>query len=342
MGFRKLGAGLVFATGLVLGLAVAGGLVVGSSLDLREGLQPLFAELGASISEIGETPVASAPPFLVVSGPETLLAESSREGSFEASATVVIENPSAFEAQTLRSVDPTKLEEMSRVAQEGLASGDFLAAILDAEDEDITRRDALNAILESFGLDPVDELSLTDELAVSWLGERGLAILAVRDATLESLRGLNHPALLRLRGMDESESRLVALLRLDGELASIHGVIGAGPLWIPIDELAQQWDGDAWIAWNDFESIRPVLSFGEQGHSVTWLQSALGELGYFEGEPSGLFDNATRDGLREFQRERQLLPDGAAGPRTRMMLYDLLERYDVPRLVDAGTGRGAG
>ena len=31
-------------------------------------------------------------------------------------------------------------------------------------------------------------------------------------------------------------------------------------------------------------------------------------------------------------------PDGAAGPRTQMLLYDLLERYPLPRLAARGRG----
>ena len=94
----------------------------------------------------------------------------------------------------------------------------------------------------------------------------------------------------------------------------------------------QQWDGEGWVAWDDFEAIRPVLAFGEQGESVSWLQTALIELGYLEGETTGLFDSQTRDALRVFQVENELLPDGMAGPRTRMVLYDRLDRYGVPRL----------
>ena len=328
---RRLGAGAVFAAGLILGLAVAGGLVVGS-LDLVR--LPLFDPVDDAIDVAAGTdgPALSAAPFL---RPAVEFAESRSDGSFDSSASVVIESPAAFEGQWLGSVDSVKTEEMSAVASEGLAT------VLGSEDEDLTRRDAVNAILDTYALPALDSAPVTDELAVAWLSDRGLATLALEGADLDVLRSLNHPVLLRLRGEDGSESRLVALLRLAGELASIHGVTGTGPLWVPVDELLRQWDGEAWVAWNDFESIRPVLAFGEQGHSVTWLQSALSDLGYYEGPRSGLFDRATREALRTFQSGQNLLPDGMAGPRTRMVLYDLLGRYDVPRLVEDDEG-GAG
>ncbi len=309
---KRLGAGAIFGAGLVLGLAVAGGLVVGSAGLVREHLQPLLPGSAADVAASIETPVSSPPP----------------------AATVAIEN------RELRPVAPEKVLEMSAAVDRGLAVGDFLGAILDAEDEDLTRRDAVNAIADAFGLEELASAPMTDDVAVAWLAERGLASVALHDADFETLRALDHPALMRVRALDESEWRLVALLGLDGDLASIHGVIGVGPLWVPIDELMQQWDGEAWVVWNDFESVRPVLAFGEQGHSVSWLQDALSQLGYYDGAVSGLFDRATREGLQAFQRGHALEADGMAGPLTRMALYGSLEQYAVPHLSDAGEGEG--
>ena len=79
-----------------------------------------------------------------------------------------------------------------------------------------------------------------------------------------------------------------------------------------------------------------MLAFGEKGTAVEWLQKSLAELGYYEGEASGLFDRSTSDGLRAFQQVWRLQVDGMAGPRTRMVLYDLLDEYPVPRLVERG------
>lgn len=312
---KRLGAGTIFGAGLALGLAVAGGLLVGSTDLVRERIQSLLPGGAAQEIDIAatlEAPVSSAPPTATV----------------------------AIETQELRPVTVEKVEEMSEAVDRGLAAGAFLGAMLDREDEELTRRDALNAVIGAFGMEEFEGTPLTDELAVAWLAERGLASIALQDADFESLRALDHPVLMRVRGLDESQSRLVALLALDEELASIHGVTGVGPLWVPVDELMQQWDGEAWVVWNDFESIRPVLAFGEQGHSVTWLQEALTQLGYYDGGVTGLFDRATREGLRAFQRGHDLQADGMAGPRTRMALYGSLEQYRVPQLSDSPDEEG--
>lgn len=359
---RRLGAGVVFAAGVVLGLVLAAALLVGSLDGPEPRVRDWLASLGLAAGPQREAAVSASSSSDALGLDLGLLAEPTSSGpdavetAFPASeegaaATVFIGNPAAFETRSLASVqagalggqvDDDKVDEMSNAALEGLAEGDFLGAVLETEDEALVRRDALNAVLGAYGMASLPEAPATDELGLAWLAERGLGVLPVSDADLDVLLRLNHPALLRLHASGESGARLVALLRLRGDLAALYGVAGTGPLWVPVDELLQQWDGDAWVAWNDFEAFRPILAFGEQGHSVSWLQEALAELGYFEGEPTGLFDAATREGLRAFQREQRLLPDGMAGPRTRMVLYDRLDRYAVPRLTGGAEGEDAG
>lgn len=213
--------------------------------------------------------------------------------------------------------------------------GRVLARVLDGRDPLSTRLAAVNAILRAFGLPPYGRAPESDEAAVALLRARGLTVLSLEETDFETLRTLNHPALLSLES-ERGEARLPALCRLDDAGALLHGATGQGPLRFSLGEVEERWSGRAFVAWQDFESIPEVLAMGERGGAVAWLQAALAELGYYGGEASGLFDRPTRDGLRVFQRSRNLTPDGAAGPRTQMVLYDALGRYDVPRLRDRG------
>jgi general secretion pathway protein A len=337
---RRIGVGAIFAAGLVVGLAVSGGLVVGSMDLLDAPLKRLLAGDSASgVADVVTAPddsMATSTRFLE---PEVELAELRPQEKIEATASMVVESAAPLEVKQALTADALEFEATTEPIAEGVATGEFLAAVLDSEDEHLTRRDAVNAILEIFALPTLHAAPPTNEHAIALLATRGLAAHVLEGGDLEVLRSLNHPALLRLQADEDSAPRLVALLALDGDLASIHGVTGHGPLWVPTEELSELWDGAAWVAWRDYESIRPMLEFGEQGHAVLWLQSALREFGYYEGAPTGLFDNDTREGLRAFQVEQGLLPDGVAGPRTRMVLYDLLDRYDVPRLIEDGDER---
>ena len=57
-----------------------------------------------------------------------------------------------------------------------------------------------------------------------------------------------------------------------------------------------------------------------QGKRVQALQKALKQGGYLAGEPSGLFDSATHEAVKQFQRDNWLPVDGSAGRRTLITL----------------------
>jgi general secretion pathway protein A len=104
-------------------------------------------------------------------------------------------------------------------------------------------------------------------------------------------------------------------------------------------EIERRWDGSAFVVWREYEAMPDVIGPGAEPEAVGWLQRALAELGLYAGAPTGRFDARTAQGVRALQLTRNLEPDGVVGPQTKMVLYDRLERYHVPRLSTEG---GAG
>jgi hypothetical protein len=138
---------------------------------------------------------------------------------------------------------------------------------------------------------------------------------------------------------EHGSRRAVALRSLDDESALVFGATDRDSLEVPISEIDNQWDGEALIVWASFEQIQQVLSPGQEGQEVVWLQQALGELGLYNGAASGLYDHSTEQGVRMLQTDSLIEPSGSVGPQTQMLLYSKLPRYQVPRLVERG---GAG
>lgn len=64
-----------------------------------------------------------------------------------------------------------------------------------------------------------------------------------------------------------------------------------------------------------------LLSVGDSGPEVTFLQRRLQQLRYLDRTPDGIFDSATRDALIQFQRDNRLIPDGIAGAETQSALF---------------------
>ncbi|MFC5996111.1 N-acetylmuramoyl-L-alanine amidase [Pseudonocardia hispaniensis] len=66
-----------------------------------------------------------------------------------------------------------------------------------------------------------------------------------------------------------------------------------------------------------------MISAPISGDDVFALQERLLELGYDVGRPGGVFDEQTETGLRAFQRDYGLTPDGVCGPQTLRALRQL-------------------
>ena len=83
-------------------------------------------------------------------------------------------------------------------------------------------------------------------------------------------------------------------------------------------DLLRHLDGEVYALWRDFEALPDVIGLGASGDAVSWLQSALAELGFYTAEIQGRFDEATRDAVSRFQKHRGLQADGAVNARTLM------------------------
>lgn len=81
------------------------------------------------------------------------------------------------------------------------------------------------------------------------------------------------------------------------------------------------------IAQNDetdpTEATPPVPAEPQPAPAVQALQRRLVQLGYYEGDVNGLFDQATRDALAAFQRDQGLVGTGILDPATQARLTDL-------------------
>jgi general secretion pathway protein A len=207
------------------------------------------------------------------------------------------------------------------------------------------------ALLARFGrnissLAPIAETPTALEAS---LVAQGLEVTAFDGGSLSLLRRLDHPVALALEagGADSPESAAgagresaltsgslvwVAVLGFEGDRVRVVGLLGEREVSVPIEEFEQHWSETGILVWERYEQIPEVLSSDDEGGGVVWLQRSLAELNYQSDTPTGLFDAATVEALKRFQRDRGLIADGVAGPLTQIALFGQLERYPVPRL----------
>jgi LCP family protein required for cell wall assembly len=167
------------------------------------------------------------------------------------------------------------------------------------------QRDVLRELfsrIPSLGVDGL--LALIDERAsmietsidpldfIGW----GMLLYQMRDAQLEDLR-----------------------IPIDGGYSNktIHGASVLQPnLAKNTDALSRFLSGDTGVV-----SLSAILRAGSSGDQVRALQEELIALGYHAGEASGVYDDATVDSVRAFQKANGLSADGIAGPDTLGAMY---------------------
>ncbi len=150
-------------------------------------------------------------------------------------------------------------------------------------------------------------------------GSDGWAGLAARDRA----------ALLRLE-LPEWGTRYATLVAAEGES---HRIALAGEEYrLPAADWQKYWQGEYLTLWRAPSPGLRELHPGMRGSDVRWVRERLGAAGAADPE---LYDDALRERVLAFQRDRALRPDGIVGPRTLIRMSALNPGADEPLLSAA-------
>jgi general secretion pathway protein A len=190
----------------------------------------------------------------------------------------------------------------------------------------------------------LDEDSVVDELLRLWQidtapGVRHLDCAAVPAFALacersagrwSDLRQFDRPAALKLV-LSNDKSAFVVVGGLDEEHALLHrdGVV----MRVPIAVLDERWSGDYLLLWRTPPVGGRVIGRADSADAIAWLRARLALLpeSHLTVDPAR-YDANVVAAVRSFQREQGLNQDGVAGPRTLILLSNVLADLDAPRL----------
>lgn len=137
---------------------------------------------------------------------------------------------------------------------------------------------------------------------------------------LEELRRLKRPAVLKLRGHDQT-SHHVLLLGLTDTTAQLRVAGSERDPHVDLKELSRNFAGEFVTFWRAPPGYADSIGRGDQGEAVDWLNAQLssvhGGLEAVQGQPYGA---AMDRQVRQFQKTHGLQPDGIVGARTLMVL----------------------
>ena len=332
--WRRRAAAVAAAAGI--GVLVAAGAWLGT-----DALRPAVATLLARAPEAGPTVGILADPAT----PETLtVAVSGVPVPMPDVADARLEPELPAVAAPAPDLESESVVTASEPAPASVRTVDDLAHALALRAPGVTAAEALAGALDAWALPTAEDpgspiLSLRS--LVTTLEASGLGVLPLPDADLSLLRVIAHPALIAAFAAD-GVPRIVLVRRIEGDALELIGVSEGESVRVEAATLAQAWAGEAYVVWREFEALPGMLRIRDQGDGVVWLQTALHELGFATGAPSGFFDEETELAVRAFQMDRQLPVDGTVGPLTKMSLYRALGRYEAPDLVARIEAGGAG
>ena len=145
------------------------------------------------------------------------------------------------------------------------------------------------------------------------------------------LRRLDLPAILELDVPTAGKYR-VPLVALGEETATLE--LGGRDYALPLREIDRFWDGDFLLLWKAARVGSRMISPGMRGKDVGWLRGRLDELqGRMGKAPDpGVYDEALKRRVQNFQRSRSLIPDGLVGGETLAQLTLAIRDPEAPSL----------
>ncbi len=98
----------------------------------------------------------------------------------------------------------------------------------------------------------------------------------------------------------------------EGSKEAIVSVMGSKKLWLDLASLVERVTG--------IQRSDKILSYGSRGPEVTRVQTALKNLGYFQGTATGFYGSKTQRAIMRFQRAQRIPADGTIGTKTKEAL----------------------
>ncbi len=189
--------------------------------------------------------------------------------------------------------------------------------------------EAARSVLKRWGAFRKETVTLNPRAREILKTDYGLSVYE-SNGNLNRLTTLNYPALVELELPGGRGSRYLALVGLKGNV----GVFQSNTtLEIPLPLFDALWTHKAWVLWNNFEGLPGDMQTGYKGKYAEWLQIQLNRLGYYKEPPASRYGRRTADAVAKFQRYYNLKDHGRLDTETKMILYNRLPAYKVPRLT---------
>jgi general secretion pathway protein A len=165
---------------------------------------------------------------------------------------------------------------------------------------------------------------------------RGMRLLSLSQVQIRDIIKANAPCLLELKIPGIKGTRYVALTQVRSGEFLLLAPVSKRILSLSENELRANWTGNAYLLWRNSNNLKDSVLMGTNSAEIRKFQTMLIKTGNYSGKPTGIFDNATQEAVKKFQKTQFITQDGLPGPRTLLHLYRASGETKGPNLTDTG------
>ena len=202
-----------------------------------------------------------------------------------------------------------------------------------------SRHVAIRAALSLWNIEPEiksDHDTIDDDQNFFQLVSKENNLLIRRiNGNLNAIKRLNLPVILTVHLNKGISPLYLALVKIDNKKITLRG--GKQDVLIELSpvELEPYWSGEAYVPWKNFLSLKGIIPINCPKSSIVTLKMFLRDIGFKEIEINSLYDDRTRQAVKEIQKKYGLNIDGTVGSTTKIALYNEKKIFRRPHIFNA-------
>ena len=106
-----------------------------------------------------------------------------------------------------------------------------------------------------------------------------------------------------------------------------------GNNWKPV-EIKKYWSGRAYILWKNLFSYQGTIPLTSPKDSIIALKMHLHDMGYDQIKINPVYDDQTKEAVKNIQKKYGLKADGLVGPLTKIVLYNEKKSLNIPHITN--------
>ncbi|UCH23679.1 MAG: AAA family ATPase [Deltaproteobacteria bacterium] len=223
------------------------------------------------------------------------------------------------------------------VAVKQSSTAEYFSDFLKDMDVSSSRHLALKAVLKLWKSEAEIAQALNslenDDAFFRLASEQNGLVVKRLGCNLDLIKSLNLPAVLAVSLPEWGSPGYLSIHKIDSQKITLQKAPNNEFIEIPPDLLKTYCSGAVYIPWKNFFAYKGTIPLTAPGESVIMLKMHLQDIGFNDIEINPIYDDLTKDAVKQIQKKNGIRPDGIVGPLTKIVLYNEKKSLNIPHLA---------